>query len=146
MATHATYEQLRERWKTADGKERLAKVIAAAKKQENWAPILKGFPCVEEVENGRDLRFVELPGAKLREADLIEANLIEADIRWADLRDADLRDADLRGADLVQACLDSSTLTGAKLYGTARDDWSIKGVKCDYVFWDREAEERSPSS
>ena len=35
----ATDEELRERWETDDGKERLAKVIEAAKKREDWAPL-----------------------------------------------------------------------------------------------------------
>jgi hypothetical protein len=30
------------------------------------------------------------------------------------------------------------------LWGTARDDWEIKGVKCKYVFWDEDGKQRSP--
>jgi hypothetical protein len=35
-------------------------------------------------------------------------------------------------------------LTGTKLYGTSRDNWVIKNVKCDYVYWDQKAKQRSP--
>jgi len=52
----ATEKELKERWLTNDGKERLAEVIEAAKKkEEDWAPIVTGFPYVEAVENGRGL-------------------------------------------------------------------------------------------
>jgi len=79
----ATWEQLKARWQTDDGKERLAKVIEAAKKGEDWAAILEGFPFVEEVENGRDLRM----------ADLRRAMLFRADLRRADLKGANLMGA-----------------------------------------------------
>jgi uncharacterized protein YjbI with pentapeptide repeats len=55
-----------------------------------------------------------------------------------------LRNADLRFCNLVQSNLAGAILTGAKLYGTARDGWVIKGVKCGYVYWDEEGAQRSP--
>jgi hypothetical protein len=42
--------------------------------------------------------------------------------------------------------LTGAELTGIKLYGTARDDWIIKEVKCKYVYWDQEGERRSPKN
>jgi len=190
----ASWEQLRERWETDDGRRRLAKVIEAAKKKEDWAAILKGFPYVEEVYNGRDLRFAnlsganligaylraDLSGADLSGADLSEANLshaalgranlngahlidanlshaaldranlsgaslINADLYCANLPSGNLQDANLKWCDLTQSVLNNATLTGAKLYGTARDDWSIKGIKCDYVYLDGFGEKRSPA-
>lgn len=35
-------------------------------------------------------------------------------------------------------------MTGAKLYGSSRDDWIIKGVECRYVYWDAKCKQRSP--
>ncbi len=54
----------------------------------------------------------------------------------ATLDEAILTEADLRETSFVRTKLFRSTLTGAFLYGTARDDWEIDGVKCDYVYWD----------
>ena len=121
----ATLEQLRDRWRTDDGKKRLAKVIEAAKKKEDWAHILKGFPYVEEVENRRDLRGAhsseahpsgahrsgaDLRGADLNGANLSGAHLFEADLSGAVLRFAKLIAADLIGADLKGACFDHVSL------------------------------------
>lgn len=105
---------------------------------------------------GANLREVSLRGANLREADLREAILYEASLRGADLSEASLRGANLFRADLseaylnkadlseanlseanlVQTKLNHATLTGTYLYGTARDDWVIVGVNCDFVCWD----------
>jgi hypothetical protein len=48
--------------------------------------------------------------------------------------------ADLAGADLSMA-----NLTGARLYGTDRDEWKISGIKCDYAFWDGRGNQRTPA-
>lgn len=38
----------------------------------------------------------------------------------------------------MDAQLDGATLSNAKLWGTLRDGWSIKGVICKRAYWDRE--------
>ena len=52
----------------------------------------------EAVENGADLR-----GVNLRDADLYGAELNGADLRGADLREATLYQANLNGAELMNA-------------------------------------------
>jgi len=84
----AFYFDLWERWQTDDGRHRLAKVAAAATKKEDWAPILTGFPFVEEVKDGRDLRQAPLNDADLQNANLRNANLHEANLNGSDLAGA----------------------------------------------------------
>jgi len=110
------------------------------------------------------LREADLFGANLSEANLIHADLVRADLGVtnlprADLTAADLFNVDLTGANLEEAILQNANLqncrlvianlsrailTGSKLYGTAREKWVIKDVKCQCVYWDAEGKERSP--
>jgi len=131
----ATHEQLKARWKTEDGKRRLAEVVARAKKRENWSFVLKGFPFVDEVENGRDLRGANLTGACLTAADLSGANLTGADLLGTDLRSARLTGADFTGADL----------TGARLFRCLRRELCLHRVLCDFVFLDADGKKRTPT-
>lgn len=94
--------------------------------------------------NGTDLRGTDFYKADLRKTSLIRAILVRANLNKADLHRADLRGADFRGATFVQTNLSEADITGAKLYGTARDDWVIDGIKCEYVFWDWEWKNRTP--
>jgi len=85
----------------------------------------------------------------LSEANLIGANLIEADLSGANLFStklawANLFEANLHRVNLVFAILSKSNITGTCLYGTARDDWKIDDIKCDYVYWDYRKEIRTP--
>jgi hypothetical protein len=64
--------------------------------------------------------------------------LDKADFLDAIIKGADLSGANLIGANLIRANLNNSVITGANLYGTARDDWKIEGVKCDYILWNKE--------
>jgi hypothetical protein len=80
----------------------------------------------------------------LRGANLMSANLMGANLMGVDLSGAVLNDAALNRARLISTSLNEAIITGAKLYGTARDDWHIDGIKCDYVFWDSEARNRTP--
>jgi uncharacterized protein YjbI with pentapeptide repeats len=91
----------------------------------------------------------DLRGADLFAADLTGAGLDQAQIRdvrfhGANLKRASLKQADIRWSTLIRADLTGAVLTGAKLYGTARDDWVIKNVDCEYVCWDESGKERSP--
>jgi len=78
----------------------------------------------------KDLRGINLKGAKLQNASFIDT----------DLSQADLRDTDLSGAILVHTRLEQADLTGANLTGSCIQDWFItkntilNQVKCEYVF------------
>ena len=86
-----------------------------------------------------DLSEADLSWADLSQANLVSAKLIKANLNGANLESVDLRHSQVCGGNLTEA-----TLTGCRLYGSARDDWVIQGVKCRYVFWDAKGEARSP--
>jgi hypothetical protein len=103
--------------------------------------------------------YTKFVGADLREADLSESYLIRANLSeaklsksrigsgdmWrANVKKANLEYTDLRWCRIIESDLRDAVLTGAKLYGTARDNWDIRGVKCKYVYWDAFGEQRSP--
>lgn len=101
--------------------------------------------------NGADLSQANLRGAELNDADLLGANLYKAYLGGANLYRADLNGANLSGATfrvarLLSTIITNATLTGAKLYGIARDDWQINGIKCDYVYWDVRGKQRTPKN
>ena len=137
----ATPEQLKARWKTEDGRQRLVAVIEAAKKGEDWTPVLAGFAHVDEVENGRDLRYAEfwladLEGdpqwsTDLQNAKLRNAKLRGADLGRANLGDADLNGAGLQGADLVGANLWRADLNGASLQGACLEYASLQQARLE---------------
>lgn len=83
--------------------------------------------------SGASLRRVNLSGANLSEANLLEANLSEANLSGADLTGADLRRTILIQADFSQAIV-----SGVNLYATAREDWRIDSIQCNYIYWDNE--------
>ena len=98
-----------------------------------------------------NLRGVYFAWRNLSRANLSHADLSRADLGWANLTGADLTEADLGDANarychFCQSNLTKAKLTGAKLYGTARDDWVINGVECRYVFWDAAGMVRSPTN
>lgn len=99
----ATAKQLKARWETDDGRERLSRVKEALKNREDWASILAEFPHVDEVGNGRDLRGANLAVAHLRGADLRGADLSEADLSHCNLTDTKLARAVFRHAILRHA-------------------------------------------
>jgi len=85
-----------------------------------------------------------LSEAKLYKANINSASLASAVLFNANLKEAELTNANLQWCDLMHADLTGATLTGIMLYGSARDDWIIKDVKCDYVYWDEAGKQRSP--
>lgn len=103
---------------------------------------------------GADLRGVNLTMANLRSLNLSRVNLSEANLSKAQLKEAcligtNLRRADFGGADLryaalVRSDLTKADLTGARLFGTSRDDWIVAGVKCRYVYLDCAGRHRLP--
>ena len=59
-------------------------------------------------------------------------------------RRTDFTNANLACSVLTSSDFSDALLTGVRLYGTARTDWCIENVKCDYVYWDRVGKERFP--
>jgi uncharacterized protein YjbI with pentapeptide repeats len=92
-----------------------------------------------------DLRAVNLNKAQLQNTDLRRANLNEADLSGANLSGADLRKVNLGEANLNRAILKESDISGGILYGTARAEWKIDKIKCEYVFWDKKGHKRFPN-
>jgi uncharacterized protein YjbI with pentapeptide repeats len=90
-----------------------------------------------------NLRKANLSYANLRKANLSYAILRDATLRDATLRDATLRDADLKTARLINATLNRANITGVTLWETQRANWSIKEVSCEYIYWDKEAKEKT---
>ncbi|CCI03724.1 Genome sequencing data, contig C314 (fragment) [Microcystis aeruginosa PCC 9443] len=73
-----------------------------------------------ETNDSNKIKFLDLSGTNLREADLngadlTEANLTEAKLNGADLNGANLEEAKLNGADLNGANLEEAKLNGAFL-------------------------------
>ena len=90
--------------------------------------------------NNFDLRYADLSDVDFRYADLSDA-----DLTGSDLTGSDLTDSDLSEAKLIKADLSNSNITGVNLYGSARDNWIIDNIECDYFFNDPEKQKRLPS-
>jgi hypothetical protein len=55
------YKQLKDRWSTPQGRKLLERLVSTDfKNNSDWQDVLSGFPHVEEVRSGRDLRGVDL--------------------------------------------------------------------------------------
>jgi hypothetical protein len=93
--------------------------------------------------SGADLGSADLSGANLGGANLSGANLKDADLRGANLQDANLTLAFLAVVRLIYAKLDRANLTGVNLWATQRAEWSIKGIICEYVYWDVYTKEKT---
>jgi len=91
-----------------------------------------------------NLSALELRGANLKGTYLKNADLSNSDLQDADMARADLSGADLRSANLINANLKGANLTGAKLWGSKRLGCSLEGVRCDYVYFDKNGKSRSP--
>ena len=76
---------LTERWKTPDGQLQLKAVVKAAHGGQDWGMILQGFPFVDQIRDGRDLRYANLTSVNLSGADLQNATLRKAILRQANL-------------------------------------------------------------
>jgi hypothetical protein len=44
----------------------------------------------------------------------------------------------------MKANLSGADITGAKLWGSAREGWIIDDIRCEYVYWDEAGEVRTP--
>lgn len=95
-----------------------------------------------------NLSRTELLEADLLKVDLSEANLVEtrlggARLSHTNLYKATVCKADLRLVRLYKARLDEASLDEVWLWETQRAKWSIKGVKCESVFWDQDGESKT---
>jgi uncharacterized protein YjbI with pentapeptide repeats len=96
-----------------------------------------------------DLRKVNfnsanLKGADLRNADLRNANFMDATLNKAILCGADLSGANLTRTILIESDLRKADLTCANLYASSRDNWKINDIICDFIFFDKDWQERFP--
>ena len=94
--------------------------------------------------SGADLSEANLSGANLRRTNLSEANLSGADLSGKDLRKANLTRADLQATRLIDAVLNGAILNEACLWAAQCAGWSIKGIICKAVYWDKEWKKRDP--
>lgn len=93
---------------------------------------------------GANLKEALLQGANLERANLKNVDLRKMNLRGMNFRKATLINVNLEEANLIQADLSEAIITGACLYGTAKDDWIINGIICEYVYWDSDRRERTP--
>ena len=93
-----------------------------------------------------NLEEADFSDAQIISASFVNSNLRNANLRCADLRYSNLSNTDLRYADLRRSVLSQATLTGVLLRGSARFNWIIDGVECEYVFFDAEGNTRQPTN
>ena len=96
--------------------------------------------------NNANLSAAALNHVNLTRAYLVNANLTETDLRAANMRgthleNSNLDKADLRSANLQFAILDDCYADRIKMWETQRADWSIKGIRCERAYWDKDADE-----
>jgi hypothetical protein len=126
-----------------------AELVSANLRRANFRGAdFRGAILIRADLTGASLIKVNLSGAKLTRAVLSEADLSEADLSETTLNKAEcyktnLSMATLDAARLINTKLDGATLTGARLWETQRAGWSIKGIICEYVYWDEKGNEKS---
>jgi uncharacterized protein YjbI with pentapeptide repeats len=99
--------------------------------------------------SGANLQGANLKSTDMREANLFQSSLVRANLHLAKLRRADLRSAnlskanlqqaDLRGARLITSNADKANISAAKIWEIQISEWSIKGIICESVYWDKDA-------
>ena len=90
-----------------------------------------------------DLGRADLSGARLDRADLSLANFSQATLRQANLRGAMARGTNFSLAILHLSIFEGADITGARLWESQRAGWLIKGIACESVFWDQNANTES---
>lgn len=142
-----TKKQLKERWLTPEGK-RIIKNIVGKICDHNWERDLKGFPYVSEVNNNKDLRYIDLSFQDFLKAsmkylgygELVGPNFFQTNLTGADLTGAQLSFANLEGAiinntslittslmrsNLAKATIKDSDFMGSNLWGSDLSSSSI---------------------
>jgi len=131
----ATEKQLKERWLTPKGKKVRQQIIDHIR-EPDWEKYLKNFDSVDEVTNGKDLRYIELPevdlsnsyldntnfsGANLIKANFKGSNLMEAIFYKANLTEANLSKTSFNKADFKNAILEKANLSKTNLFEDSLD-------------------------
>jgi len=128
----STPQQLKERWETPEG-NRLKCRLPMFIKKPGWEKYLIGFPFVDEIENGKDFRAIDLSNnsrlgrAKLNETDISDANFSNSNLVEAELNNtvavksnffkATMSYAKLNGAILKEAILIGAVMFGIEMIG-----------------------------
>lgn len=92
---------------------------------------------------GATLTRARLNNATLTDATLRVANLSYSELNGANFSGANLNGSSLNAARLIDTVLDGSNLTNACLWETQRAGWSIKGVICESIYWDKDRKEKT---
>jgi|GEM_PF-7028423 len=100
--------------------------------------------------NNVDLSFSSLENAYLERVSLNNSNLEETNMKKINLNHSsiqktNLKNADLRYSTLLEANFSNSIFTGVKLFGSQRTDWNVSDTECDFIFMDRNGDERLPA-
>jgi hypothetical protein len=90
-----------------------------------------------------DLSSSNLVAAFLNRANLTNAKLNKADLGGAFCKETKFRNANLSEARLISTNLNGALLTGVCLWETQRTEWKIKGIVCEFVYFDKDRLEKS---
>jgi uncharacterized protein YjbI with pentapeptide repeats len=134
----ATEKQLKERWETPEGNKLKCRITMYIKKP-GWEKYLVGFPFVDEIENGRDLRAIDLSNnSRLGRAKLNETNISNANFNNSNLVEAELNNtiaigsnfykATLSFAKLNEAILKEAIFIGAVMFGVEMKGADLEGA------------------
>ncbi|NVJ60954.1 MAG: pentapeptide repeat-containing protein [Gammaproteobacteria bacterium] len=119
---------------------------------------LKGMNFSESDLSQADLTEATLEDANLQGANLTRAVLNDTSFQDAFLKEATLDDTDLSGKDLSginfvaaklnncdlrntileRAVFDNAILTGSKFFNVQNKGWSIRNVRCEVAYWDKQ--------
>jgi uncharacterized protein YjbI with pentapeptide repeats len=109
-----TEQQLKERWKTPEGKKVRQQIIDHIEDYD-WKKYLNSFPFVKEVKNGKDLRGICLSNLKFFKANFIHADLSGSDLRRSYFTTNDFLKANISNANLEEAVLARTKFRKAKI-------------------------------
>ncbi len=135
-------ERLKRRWYHSGERqdlrhEAVAVIRAIQHGEKDWESYLKDLPYVNEVENGRDLRGLDISGMKgiqgLRYARDGFIDLNGADLHKADLSHTNLYRIHLEDANLYSANLSYANLKNTHLSGSILEYVNVRGANIDKV-------------
>jgi uncharacterized protein YjbI with pentapeptide repeats len=127
---------------------------------KRWNKFRSEILKLKESKDLIDLRGITLENIDLSEADLSQVDLTNARIKSLNLKRAkltstclyntyfektDLSQAELINSDLRLTTFISSVLTGVNLFLTAREEWQLINVECDFIFFGPNSSKRAPS-
>lgn len=116
----ATNKQLRERWRTEEGKKIKKKIIENSRGVK-WEKFLRDFPYSYEVKNNRDLRWINLSFEdfeKIKFKYLEKGELVGPDFSYADLTGADFLSAKLMNSDFEGSIIKDTKFHASLIMGS----------------------------